>query len=122
MTRAEFGEHILRRLNGYWPHSPLPKDTMALVFETLKDISVELAHAGLESLHREGKEFAPTAGMILKRTVELQVDPPEWADAAKELAKCLAYGERVFYGGEFHDERAKRLEEAPLALREFVAS
>jgi hypothetical protein len=73
-------------------------------------------------LHREGKEFAPTAGMILKRTVELQLDPPDWADAARELGKCLAYGERVYRQGEFHDDRAGRLEQAPLSVREFVRS
>jgi hypothetical protein len=100
MQRKELIE-LAQRVNATWPQAAanLGDATLAVWWDTLKDVDLPLALAGVESLHREGKEFAPTAGMILKRTVELQLDPPDWADAARELGKCLAYGERVYRQG-----------------------
>ena len=76
---------IATDISDRWPHSPMPEETIRKWGEDLADLDAEAVTATIEVLYREGREFAPNAGVIRKRLAELIVDVPEWSWVVTEL-------------------------------------
>lgn len=120
MTKEEFFDQVARRLNAGWPHSRLPNASLAMTFDTLRDLPADQVVAAIEALHREGREFAPTGGMIRLKLVELATDAPDWPAVRKAIRACLSYPERRAVDGGFVNERELRLQRESELIRRFV--
>jgi hypothetical protein len=119
MTAHEWVD-IARRINANWPHRQLPKATLAKYFDDLRDLPAQHVAAAVEVLHREGREWPPTAGQVLQKLAELSVDAPEWPFVARRLRRVAAFPANVIRAGRTVDARAERLKAEPPLLQAFV--
>lgn len=77
--------NIAATIQARWPNVDLPVSTLQQWGEDLQDLPANQVHATLDVLYRDGREFAPNAGIIRKRLTELVLDPPEWGQVLEQL-------------------------------------
>lgn len=82
--------------------------------EDLADLPAQHVAAALDVLCRDGRAWPPPAGEVRKAIIELTMDPPEWADAARAIAKCAMHGPG--------DRRAAAIAEQHPVVQAFVAT
>lgn len=91
MTRQEFVEQVVRRVTANWPHAPWPDVTLAKVYEDVHSLPVAQVLAAVETIYRDGRDFPPSGGAILRRLAELTDDAPDWGEAWATLARALRH-------------------------------
>lgn len=87
MTVAEF-KLILAGMLGHWPHAAIPEVSERVWFNTLKDQDAKIVEEVVQLFAVEGREFPPTAGMILNRILQ-QTAAPEWDEVVAEVREML---------------------------------
>lgn len=68
-----------------WPHSDLDEDALKRQGEDLSDLPGAHVRAAVEVIARGDREFAPSAGVIRKKVIELRLDAPPWAEVLNQL-------------------------------------
>jgi hypothetical protein len=76
---------IAATIQARWPNVELPVATLEQWGNDLADLPADQVAATVDVLYREGREFAPNAGIVRKRLVELLLDPPEWGEVLEQL-------------------------------------
>lgn len=84
MTAQEWLD-IAATIQARWPNVELPVATLEQWGNDLLDLPADQVAATVDVMYREGREFAPNAGLIRKRLVELLLDPPEWGEVLEQL-------------------------------------
>jgi len=77
--------NIAATIQARWPNVELPVATLQQWGNDLADLPADQVAATVDVLYREGREFAPNAGIVRKRLVELLIDPPEWGEVLEQL-------------------------------------
>lgn len=119
MKRSEW-LGIVQRLRASWPHSPLPDETIAVWWEEVEDLPADQVASALRTFIREGREFAPTGGMLRKRVTELALDAPEWGRALASLERMADLPESMVAGGARTHPRSDALAASPPVIQHFV--
>jgi hypothetical protein len=65
-----------------YPHCGVTRQSFV---EDLADVQPEHAWAAVKTLHRDGREFGPNGGKIVRQIVTLAVDTPEWYVVKAEI-------------------------------------
>jgi hypothetical protein len=76
-------------VSAMWPHSRLPKATIAHWYDLLGDQEADTVLAAVKEFAVEGREFPPTAGMILARLADGADRPPDWDEALVEILRMV---------------------------------
>jgi hypothetical protein len=85
--RSEWVE-VVKMLTALWPHSEIPDNTLAAWYEAVEDLPMDQVVIAVTAIAREGREFAPTGGMIRQRVLALREDSPQWGDVWRWLRKA----------------------------------
>lgn len=95
MTEAEFIV-AMANVSRLWPHFKPVEGTYDAGYRLMGHLSPEAVVAAIDSLALEGRDYAPMAGQIAKRAVELQAaasgdGPPgvdeAWSEVQSEIAR-----------------------------------
>lgn len=84
MTEAEWIE-VVKELRAQWPHSEIPKATIAAWYRDVADLPFEQVMAAARTFARDGVEWVPTGGKLRKRVAELVLDAPDWSEVLEQL-------------------------------------
>lgn len=84
MTASEWMD-IAATIRDRWPHATLPTETLSRWGQDLVDLPADHVGAAIEVLYREGREYAPHAGLIRHKLAELMLDVPDWGEALRQL-------------------------------------
>ena len=88
MKRSEWAE-LAVWMRGYWPHAPIPSESVAVQYEVVRGVDVGTARAVVRLFACEAHQFPPTAGMILARAVEVVNPTPEWDQVQAEVEAAV---------------------------------
>lgn len=130
MRAQEFAAQVGPRLLRAWTNSRLEQpDVMTHYADVLQDLPMAHVIAAVTSYEAEGREFAPSAGALRKRVIEMQIDAPPWHGAWEWIRRLphAGYLDRTYYdprregpaakGAEWHCWRI--FEEMPAPVRAF---
>jgi hypothetical protein len=88
MTRSEWIE-IVAEMRVRWPHSEIPKQSIALWFDDLAQLPAEQVRVAAQALYRDGREFVPNSGQILAKVGELGRDDVDHGEAWRLVNDAL---------------------------------
>jgi hypothetical protein len=84
MTRDEFKQVVLL-LEAHWHHDSPAEEVYALYWHELAQFEYRHVVAAIEALGRGGKTRMPLVGEIRRKLIELDLDPPSWAEAIRHF-------------------------------------
>lgn len=84
MNQREFAA-IFAEVQGHWHLDPIPVEALDTYLSDLGEFEAAQVAAAVQALAREGKPRVPLAGQIRRKIVELQLDPPQWPVALRQL-------------------------------------
>lgn len=88
MTHSEMID-LATEVMAMWPHQRLPKATIAHWYDLLGDQDAADVRSVVKSFAAQGREFPPTAGMVLARLAEGTDPVPEWDQAVHEILRLV---------------------------------
>jgi hypothetical protein len=98
-TKLAGALEVVARVEEIWKNARLDDDDRRRYAHDICQVDPAEALTAVEVLARSGREFAPTAPMVLLEVARLQVDAPDWGDVKRQLvarrvAMQAAVGER----------------------------
>jgi hypothetical protein len=104
-----------------WPHQLQPESALAKYRRDLEGFPASQVIVAIETFYRDGREFPPNGGHVVRRLSDLHTDPPDWFEACKHIRRALRKTSDLIVeddsekGWHYHDERIAYLDrEAPL--------
>jgi hypothetical protein len=92
MTLSEWLRECAR-MTSLWPHQPVPPTAAQEWYPFLTHLPVEQVRTAIDALMADGREFAPTAGLILVKVAELHEPRLLFGEAYSEIqANIRLYG------------------------------
>jgi len=81
---------VVQLMRALWPHSEIPDATISAWYEAVSDLPKDQVVVAVTAIGREGREFAPTGGMIRKWVLEARDDAPQWGPVWRAIFKAQA--------------------------------
>jgi len=79
---------VVQLMTALWPHSEITEVTTKAWYEAVSDLPKDQLIVAVTAMAREGREFAPTGGMIRQRVLQLREDAPQWGMVWRWLRKA----------------------------------
>lgn len=109
MTRDECGL-VVERLLAIWP-AELTQQHIEGYWWVLESLETADVYRAIESLAKEGRTFLPKGPELYRRSKEIAMALPSWADVEAQLAYMLTLTPQWVHGGEVRRDRDEYLEQ-----------
>jgi len=83
---------VAAKMQRRWWSIEIPPQALKQYLDDLADLPAEQVDSAVGAFAREGREFAPTAGMLRQKVVELDTAIPSWDEAWTEIMDAFRQG------------------------------